>query len=135
MDQQPEIVVEVPRPWLRPVVSVPVLACLSLVGGHLPSFSPQANLYTLGTGGVMIWLGLSPRVPRRTAPERMPRGTVWWALPLVIFGCFEGATFALGSSDNFPTFSRLADPLLEDELVRSAVYFGWLAAFWGLVRR
>jgi hypothetical protein len=135
MDQPPEIIAEVPRAWDRPVVSVPVLAFLSLVGGHLPSFSPQANLYTLGTGGALIWLGLSNRVVRRPVPRRFGSGVIWWVLPVAVFGVFEGATFMLGSTDDFPTFSRLADPMLDDELVRSAVYFGWLTAFWGLVRR
>ncbi|MBO4207911.1 hypothetical protein [Micromonospora echinofusca] len=135
MEQHREIAAEVPRSWDRPVVSVPVLICLSLVGGQLPSFSTQANLYTLGTGGALIWLGLGNRLARRPAPERLPRGMVWWVLPAVLFGIFEGGTFVLGSSDDFPTFSRLADPLLEDPLVRSAAYFAWLAAFWGLVRR
>lgn len=54
---------------------------------------------------------------------------------MVVFGVFEGTTFVLAAGDDFPTFSRLADPLLEDQLVRSAVWLGWLSAFWGLVRR
>lgn len=135
MEQQPEVFVEAPRVWDRPVVSVPVLAGLSLVGGQLPSFSPQANLYAIGTGGALIWLGLSHRVPRRPVPARLGSGVVWWLLPIAIFGFFEGTTFVLGSTDDYPTFSRLADPLLEDGLTRSAAYFAWLAAFWGLVRR
>lgn len=135
MEQPPELAVEVPQVWDRRVVSVPVLAFLSLVGGQLPSFSLQANLYTMGTGGALIWLGLSPRVPRRPAPLHPGAGAIWWALPVVLFGIFEGGTFVLGSTDDFPTFSRLADPLLNDELVRSGVYFGWLTVFWGLVRR
>jgi hypothetical protein len=135
MEQPHEIAAEAPRVWDRPVVVVPVLACLSLVGGQLPSFSTSANLYTIGTGGVLVWLGLSQRVPRRPAPERLRRGAVWWVLPVAIFGVFEGATFVMAAGDDFPTFSRLADPLLEDSLVRSAAWFAWLAAFWGLVRR
>ena len=135
MDQPREITAEAPRTWDRPIVTVPVLICLSLVGGQMPSFSAQANLYTLGTGGALIWLRLSNRVPRRPGPARLPRGTVWWVLPAAVFGVLEGATFVLAVGDDFPTFSRLADPLLEDGLVRSAAWFAWLAAFWGLVRR
>ncbi|WBB81865.1 hypothetical protein O7606_11175 [Micromonospora sp. WMMD882] len=135
MEQPHEIAAEAPRVWDRPVVVVPVLACLSLVGGQLPSFSTSANLYTIGAGGVLVWLGLSQRVSRRPAPERLPPGTVWWVVPMVIFGVFEGATFVMAAGDEFPTFSRLADPLLEDSLIRSAAWFAWLAAFWGLVRR
>jgi hypothetical protein len=135
MEQQPEITAEVPRSWDRPAVSVPVLACLSLVGGQLPSFSTQANIYTIGTGGALIWLGLSNRMPRRAVPQRLGSGTVWWVIPVAIFGILEGATFVLGSADDFPTFSKLADPLLEDRMIRSVGYFAWLSAFWGLVRR
>jgi hypothetical protein len=135
MEHPSELTAEVPRAWDRPVVSVPVLALVSLVGGQLPSFSPQANVYAVGTGGALIWLGLSNRVPRRAVPQRLGSGAVWWVLPVVIFGVFESSTFVLGSTDDFPTFSRLADPILDDRLFRSVVYFGWLSAFWGLVRR
>ena len=70
MDQSREIAVEVPRAWDRPIVTMPVLVFLSLVGGQLPSFSTRANLYTISLGGAMIWLGLSNRLPRR--PHRHP---------------------------------------------------------------
>lgn len=135
MEQPHDLTVEAPRAWARPAVAVPVLVCLSLVGGRFPSFSTEANLWTLGTGGVLIWLGLSNRVPRRPAPRRLGAPAAWWALPVVVFGVFEGTTFVLAAGDDFPTFSRLADPLLEDRLVRSAAWLGWLSAFWGLVRR
>ncbi|MDO3700589.1 hypothetical protein Q3W71_02700 [Micromonospora sp. C28SCA-DRY-2] len=135
MEQPHDLTVDAPRAWDRPAVAVPVLVCLSLVGGRFPSFSTEANLYTLGAGGVLIWLGLSNRVPRRPAPARLGSGAVWWTLPVVVFGVFEGATFVLAAGDEFPTFSRLADPLLEDQLVRSAGWLLWLSAFWGLVRR
>lgn len=135
MEQPAEFTADVPRTWDRPVVSVPVLICLSLIGGQLPSFSTQANLYTLGTGGALIWLGLGNRVPRRRPPDRLHAGAIWWVLPAAVFGIFEAATFSLGSGDDFPTFSRLADPLLEDELIRSVAYFAWISAFWALVRR
>lgn len=135
MEQPHDLTVDAPRAWDRPAVAVPVLVCLSLVGGRFPSFSTEANLYTLGAGGVLIWLGLSNRVPRRPAPVRLGSGAIWWTLPVVVFGVFEGATFVLAAGDEFPTFSRLADPLLEDHLVRSVGWLVWLSAFWGLVRR
>lgn len=130
-----DIVVEPPRVWNRPVVSVPILAFLSLVGGQLRSFSLSANLYMLAVGGALIWLGLSNRMPRRPVARGFWPGAAWWLLPVTVFGAFEGTTFLLGSTPNYPTFSLLADPVLDDETVRSVVYFGWLAAFWGLVRR
>ncbi|MDG4767123.1 hypothetical protein O7632_23930 [Solwaraspora sp. WMMD406] len=135
MEQPSEIVTDVPRAWDRPMVSLPVIAVFALLGGQLPSFSTAANLYSLGTGGVLIWLGLSRRVPRRATPRRLGDGAVWWMVPVAIFTVFEGATFALGSTDDLPTFSKLADPVLEGWLARSAAYFAWLAAFWGLARR
>jgi len=135
MEQPSDLTAQMPRSWDRPVVSVPVIAVLSLVGGQLSSFSTSANLYTISTGGALIWFGLSNRIPRRPGPRRLGEGAVWWLLPVVVFTVFESATFALGSSDDFPTFSTLADPVLEDPVVRSAAYFGWLAAFWALVRR
>ncbi|MEV0152267.1 hypothetical protein AB0H57_00790 [Micromonospora sp. NPDC050686] len=135
MEQPRELVVEAPRAWDRPVVTVPVLVCISVVGGQFPSFSAAANIWTLGTGGALIWLGLGNRVPRRPAPRRVGRAAGWWLLPVTVFGVFEGATFVMSVGDEFPTFSRLADPLLEDPMVRSAAWFAWLAAFWGLARR
>jgi hypothetical protein len=135
MEQPSELAVEVPRTWDRPMVSMPVIVVLALVGGQLPSFSTAANLYSIGTGGALIWLGLSHRVPRRATPARLGDGAVWWVLPVAVFTVFEGVTFALGSTDDFPTFSKLADPVLEGKVARSAGYFAWLAAFWALVRR
>ncbi|MFC7550210.1 hypothetical protein [Plantactinospora sp. GCM10030261] len=134
MEQPTEIVTEAPRAWDRPVVSVPVLVVMSFVGGSLPSFSVAANVYALGTGGALIWMGLSHRVARRPV-RRVGAGVIWWVLPVAAFGVVEGVTFVLGSTDEIPTFSRLADPVLENELARSAAYFGWLSAFWALARR
>lgn len=135
MEQQPELTADVPRAWDRPLVSIPILAVASLVGGQMPSFSTQANIYTIGTGGALVWLGLANRVSRRAAPPRLRSGAIWWLLPVLVFGVFEATTFMLGSRDDFPTFSKLADPLLDDTLIRSVGYFAWLSAFWGLVRR
>ncbi|GIG86618.1 hypothetical protein [Plantactinospora endophytica] len=135
MEQQPELSADVPRAWDRPVVTVPTLTFLSLIGGQFPSFSTQANVYAIGTGGALVWLGLANRVPRRPVPHRLRSGAGWWLVPVLVFGVFEASTFMLGSRDDFPTFSKIADPLLDDPLVRSVAYFGWLSAFWGLVRR
>ncbi|WP_326554814.1 hypothetical protein [Micromonospora sp. NBC_01813] len=135
MEQSSELAADVPRAWDRPVVSMPVIVVLALVGGQLPSFSTAANIYSIGTGGALIWLGLSHRMPRRAAPPRLGDGAVWWVLPVAVFTVFEGATYALGSTEDFPTFSKLADPVLDGPLARAAAYFAWLAAFWALVRR
>jgi len=135
MESPPEITAEVPRAWARPAVTLPVLAFLSLVGGQLPSFSTQANLYTIVLGGGLVLVGLSGRVvPRRPVPGRPRPPAAWWLLPALGFAVLEGVTFLAGTR-RYPTLSRLMDPLLEDEVVRSTCFFGWLAAFWVLVRR
>ena len=114
---------------------VPVFALVALVGGALPSFSSGANLLVLGVGGTLFWLGLSGRVPRRPGPGRLPRRALWWLVPVGILGAVEATNYLSGSTAAHPTLSLLADPILDGRLVRSAVYFGWLNAFWGLVRR
>jgi hypothetical protein len=131
---RPELVAEVDRAWARPVVLTPVFALISLVGGGLPSFSLRANLLVLGAGGALFWLGMSSARPRRPSPARLPRTAAWWLVPLLLFAVVEGVTF-LNGSRAYPTLSRLADPLLEHYWARTAAYFGWLWAFWAMVRR
>ena len=131
---RPELVAEVDRTWARPVVLAPVFALIALVGGALPSFSLRANLLVLGAGGALLWLGMSATVPKRPAPARLPRAAAWWLLPIGLFAVVEGVTFLIGSRA-YPTLSRLADPLLEHYPARAAAYFGWLWAFWAMVRR
>lgn len=128
------VAADAPPSWDRAEVTLPVLGFLSLIGGQLPSYTTRANLYTVCLGGALLWLGLTGRV-RRPLPGRLGPGTTWWLLPIGIFGVFEGSTFLLGSTPEFPTFSRLADPLLQDEMLRSVGYFAWLTSFWALVRR
>jgi hypothetical protein len=84
---------------------------------------------------VLFWLGLSNRVPRRPAPERLPVRAWWWLVPALVLTGVEMVDFALGSTTAHPTLSTFADPYLARYAVRAAVYFGWLTAFWGLVRR
>ncbi|MFI5907299.1 hypothetical protein [Dactylosporangium sp. NPDC051541] len=131
---RPELVAEVDRVWARPVVLTPVFALIALVGGASPSFGLRANLLVLTTGGALFWLGMSAHVPRRTSPPRLARGAAWWLVPLLLFGIVEGATF-LNGSHAYPTLSRLADPVLEHYWARAGAYFGWLWAFWAMVRR
>ncbi|WP_033344705.1 hypothetical protein [Catenuloplanes japonicus] len=135
MEAPREVAVDAPRAWDRPLVVMPVFAVFSLVGGQLPSFSTAANLYSLSIGGTLMWYGLSQRMPRRAAPERPGRGTVWWLAPAVVFVALESSTFLSGSQESYPTLSKLADPLLADPTTRAAAYFGWMSAFWGLARR
>ena len=135
MEQRPELAAEVGRTWARPIVLVPVFALIALVAGALPSFSLAANLLVLCTGGTLFWLGMSHHVPRRSGPRHLSRQALWWFVPLALLIGVEVANFLIGSTAAHPTLSKLADPLLEGYLARAALYYGWLAAFWGLVRR
>jgi hypothetical protein len=128
VEEHPEVTAVTVRAWDRPAVTVPVFAVLALVGGQLPSFTAAANLYILGTGGLLILLG--QRTPRQRRPMLGMRAT-WWLVPAGLFAALEMVTLALGHR----TLSLLADPPLEREAVRSAGYFAWLAALWWMVRR
>ena len=132
---QPELTVPAAPAWTRPAVTMPIFGLLSLLGGFLPSFSLEANAYVFSIGAVMMWLGLSQRLPRRPAPTHIPSGLVWWLIPVGVFVFFEITAFATGSKESYPTLSLLADPLLDNYLPRALVYFAWLTGFWGLVRR
>jgi hypothetical protein len=114
---------------------MPIFGVLSLLGGFLPSFTLEANLYILALGAVMTWLGLGQRVPRRPTPARLPAGLAWWLAPVGVFVLFEISAFANGSKESYPTLSLLADPVLDHYLPRALLYFVWLSGFWGLVRR
>jgi hypothetical protein len=127
--------VDVPSAWARPLVLVPVFALISLVGALLPSFSLGAEVLILAVGGTLFWLGLAARLPRRDSPLRLPRPARWWLLPGLTLGVVEAVNFLAGSTYHYPTLSRLADPILEGYPARAAAYFGWLTAYWGLVRR
>ncbi len=116
-------------------VLVPVTILLSLIGGLFPSFSVAANLYVLELGGVLAWLGLSGRVPKRPVPRRLPASAAWWLVPVLLAAVLELTDFLFGSTPAHPTFSDLMDPVLARYLPRSLGYAGWLCAFWGLVRR
>lgn len=135
VEQSSELTVEVVQPWVRPAVLVPVFVLLSAVGGLFPSFSLEANLYVLAIGGTLFWLALSNRVPRRPVPLRLSRGGLWWLVPTLALAIVELVMFVAGSSYDYPTLSLLADPLFEGYLARTAGYFGWVTAFWGLIRR
>jgi hypothetical protein len=135
MEQPPQVTVETVRAWDRPVVIYPLFALISMVGGLFPSFSPMAYLLVLAVGGTMTWLGLSGRIPKRPALTRVPRAAAWWLVPILLLALVELFAFTRHSITNYPTLSLLADPVLEHYAARAACYFGWLAAFWGLIKR
>jgi hypothetical protein len=121
--------------WARPVLVLPVLVVLSLVGGAFPSFSLAANLYVLGLGVLLGGLGLSGRVRRADPPSRLPRAAAWWLVPVVPAAVLELTDFLLGSTRAHPSLSKLLDPVLAGYGPRALGYFAWLCAFWWLVRR
>jgi len=135
MDQPSHITAEVPRSWARTSVLVPVFALISLVGAAFPSFSVGATMLVLAAGGVLFRLGFSDQLPRRESPRRLSRHAAWWLLPALALGVIEFVSLAMGSTYDHPSLSQLADPLLEGYPVRAVAYFGWLSAYWGLVRR
>lgn len=131
----PEATLPAAPAWTRPAVMLPIFGVLSVLGGFLHAFSLEANLYVVALGAVMIWLGFSRRLPRRPAPTHLPRDVVWWLVPVGVFVVIELSAFSTGSTESYPTLSVLTDPLLSHYLPRALFYFGWLAGFWGLVRR
>jgi hypothetical protein len=135
MERPEEALVERASLWTRPYVMGAVFIPLSLLGGLFPSFSLAANLYVLLLGGALLVAGMSSRMPRIATPAELPPGVTWWLVPVGLFVAVEVATYAGGSTHDFPTLSLLLDPLLESYPMRSAAYFGWLIVFWGLVRR
>lgn len=135
MEQPPQASAEAVRSWDRPILMIPLLALIAAVGGLFGSFTLEANLLVLAVGGTLVWLGMTGRAGRRSAPARLDRGVVWWLLPVGMFAAIELFTFAKKSIEDYPTLSLLADPLLEGYFARAIAYFLWLFAFWGLVRR
>ena len=135
MEQHPPASAEAVRTWDRPFVIVPLFALIAAIGGLFGSFTLQANLLVLAVGGTLLWLGMTGRAGRRAAPARLGRGAVWWFVPLLVFALVELVTFSMKDPARYPTLSLLADPVLDNYLARAACYFGWLAAFWGLIRR
>jgi hypothetical protein len=125
----------VARPWARPLVVVPALAACALVGALFPSFSKRSTFAVLLFGGALIWLGSSGRLPRRPVPRRLSGTAAWWLVPTLFLAIVELVNFLFGSTYPHPTLSVLLDPVLARYPARAAVYFGWLAGLWGLVRR
>ena len=114
---------------------LPLFVLIAAVGGLFESFTLSANLLVLAVGGTLVWLGLTGRVARRTAPRGLSPGAVWWLTPILALALVELFAFSRNSPEAYPTLSLLADPVLEGYLARTLAYFLWLTGFWGLVRR
>jgi hypothetical protein len=136
VDQQtPLTSAEVARPrWHAPARAAGFVGA-SLVAGSFPSFSVRSTVTMVGLGGIFFWLGVSRRFARHPVVRRVGRQALWWLVPVVMFAVFELGSFALGSTAEHPTLSSLADPVLEHYWARSAIFLGWITAYWGLLRR
>lgn len=108
---------------------------IAAVGGLFGSFTLSALLLVLAVGGTMLWLGLTGRAGRKPTVAALPRLSLVWFVPLVGFALVELFAFTRNSDQAYPTFSLLADPVLDGYLPRAIFYFLWLSGFWGLVRR
>jgi hypothetical protein len=116
----------------RPVI-IGLVVLVALVAGGQPSFSVGANLLVGGVGGALFLMGMvRPANPRARRP---PRAAGWWLVPLAGLVVAEVAGYAMGSTHDYPTLSRLADPWLEHYPVRAGAFLAWTAAFWALARR
>jgi hypothetical protein len=135
MPQLPEASADEVRAFDRPIVMIPVFVLIAAVGGLFASFTTGATLLVHAVGGTMVWLGVSGRAGRRSAPRRFTLGALWWLVPLLVIALTELWSFLHTSRSGYPTVSALLDPVLERYLPRSAGYFAWLAGFWALVRR
>lgn len=117
---------------IRPL-TVGLLVLIAGSAGWFQSFSLGANVLVLGSGGVLFWTGLN-HAPPPAAPVPA-RGAVWWLVPAGLLLVIEATNYALGSTYEHPTLSRLADPWLERYPVRAGAFLGWLVAFRALARR
>jgi hypothetical protein len=135
MEPLPPVSAPVVRTWHRPLVVLPSLVLIAAVGGLFESFTTRANLLVLGVGGALMWLGLTGRAGRRSAPAQLSPRASWWLVPLLALASVELYTFTKDSIGDYPTLSLLADPILDNYVPRAAAYFVWLTGFWALVRR
>jgi hypothetical protein len=116
-------------------VLLPLFALVSLVAGTMPSFSLSANVLVIGIGGALFCFGVT-HVPSRhdETGGRFPRSAALWLLPVGLLIVVEAVAFLAGSTPDYPTLSKLADPVLDHYLPRALLYFGWLYGFWGLIQ-
>ena len=135
MERPSEYAAPADRAWARSAVLTPLFALIALIAGTMSSFSLSSNFLVLSTGGSLFYLGMSNGAPHVEPLSRLPSSAGWWIVPIGVLLVTEAVTFLIGSSLNYPTLSRLADPVLERQAARSAMFFGWISAFWGLARR
>jgi hypothetical protein len=110
---------------------------LAVLVGQLPSLTWPAALVVVVVGGVVVVVGLLRRQEsRRPAPRRLdPVGAAAWLALVMVALTWEVGTLLQGSTAEHPSLSVLLDPLLDDQVVRSAAFLGWLSLGGYLVRR
>ncbi len=120
----------------RPLLVVAALA-LSVLAGGIASLTWPATLLVAVVGGTIVGFGLL-RGPAQRLPapdELYPVGIGVWLALVLAFSAWELIAFFHGSTPAHPTVSVLLDPLLDDHVMRSAAFFGWLSLGAYLLRR
>lgn len=135
MEQLPPVPARAVRGFDRPLIRISLFTLIAAVGGLFASFTLAANLLVLAVGATFMGIGLGSWAGRRPAPTRLPATAAWWLVPVLTMALVELFCFLKDSPDDWPTFSLLADPVLEHYLPRATSYFAWLTGFWVLVRR
>ncbi|HVL26506.1 MAG TPA: hypothetical protein VM390_00045 [Acidimicrobiales bacterium] len=94
------------------------------------SLTRPATMLVIGAGVVLgaTWFVSQPATIVDTAPVATA-GVAVWVILVAAFCGWEVAAFALGDDYEHPTFSKLADPVLERPPVRALAALGWVA--WG----
>jgi putative flippase GtrA len=122
-----------------------VLVCLAIVvcayaavaSATTANTLPALIAVMLPAAAVTAWTFRAPPITPDTSP-RLRRAAVLWACVIAAGVLWEvGALFGehtVGQSQ-YPTLSALAEPALQNPVVRFAAWIGWLLAGWRLVRR
>jgi hypothetical protein len=124
------------RGAVRVVVVAGALA-LSALAGAVDSLTLPAAALVLVVGGMVVVAALRRRpAKRRPAPDRLDPVGLWpWLALVFAFAAWELVALRLGSTPDHPSLSILLDPVLDDQLVRSAAFLAWLSLGAYLARR
>jgi hypothetical protein len=119
------------------LLNVAAALSMAVLAGRLASLTWPAALVVGLVGGTVVGLSLqrSP-TPGRRAPDRIdPVGAAAWLALVVAVLAWELIALLQGSTAEHPSLSVLLDPLLNDPVVRSAAFLGWLSLGVYLLRR
>lgn len=97
-------------------------------------FTWPASVATLAGGLAAVAVGSRRRAPRLGTQQARVGFAVWAVLALAVTG-WELAAFLQAPRFEHPTISSLANPVLEDHLVKAVGFLAWLAFSVDLARR